>query len=336
MRISKKDLFRIINEEREKLIRQGLLEQGTITQTINIPPQPGQEPIELHGFQIQGMRENSDGNWFLINQIGLDRPMWVLYRADDMDMAEIYYDESGNSVPRITNLSADTIDPDKAPAPSNSFEDTLYVFGMNITGEPVEWESLLEIKAAVRENESLQPEDFDPFEEISSEPITYTIARGDYLSGIARRFYGSTSREIYQQIATANNISDPNLIRSGSTIILPPVTLQTGEIIFPTNDESSTSRASGQLQATTYGVRDGRSVLTPDEETVLVARLIGATPSGINRMSDTSLSFYMLPYSTLSSLVESYLDSERMNWGSEESAELGIEIDSPPSAETAP
>ena len=94
MRISKKDLFRIINEEREKLIRQGLLEQGTITQTINIPPQPGQEPIELHGFQIQGMRENSDGNWFLINQMGLDRPMWVLYRADDMDMAEIYYDNS--------------------------------------------------------------------------------------------------------------------------------------------------------------------------------------------------------------------------------------------------
>ena len=126
------------------------------------------------------------------------------------------------------------------------------------------------------------------------------------------------------------------LRRPGQLCFLPPVPLQTGEIIFPTNDESSTSRASGQLQATTYGVRDGRSVLTPDEETVLVARLIGATPSGINRMSDTSLSFYMLPYSTLSSLVESYLDSERMNWGSEESAELGIEIDSPPSAETAP
>ena len=45
---------------------------------------------------------------------------------------------------------------------------------------------------------------------------TYTIVRGDTLSGIAKRF-GTT----YQEIARLNGIADPNKIRVGQVIKIP-------------------------------------------------------------------------------------------------------------------
>jgi LysM repeat protein len=46
---------------------------------------------------------------------------------------------------------------------------------------------------------------------------TYTIQKGDTLSGIAAK-YGISD---YKTIASANNIANPNLIQAGSTIIIP-------------------------------------------------------------------------------------------------------------------
>jgi proteasome lid subunit RPN8/RPN11/LysM repeat protein len=52
----------------------------------------------------------------------------------------------------------------------------------------------------------------------SSGQVTYTVAAGDSLSGIARRFYGDGAR--WPQIAEANGI-DGDLIAPGATLVLP-------------------------------------------------------------------------------------------------------------------
>jgi nucleoid-associated protein YgaU len=47
----------------------------------------------------------------------------------------------------------------------------------------------------------------------------YTIKSGDNLSKVSKLFYGNPNK--YQQIAQANGISDPNLIRAGQQINIP-------------------------------------------------------------------------------------------------------------------
>jgi nucleoid-associated protein YgaU len=51
---------------------------------------------------------------------------------------------------------------------------------------------------------------------------SYTIKSGDNLSKISKLFYGNPNK--YQQIAQANGISDPNLIKAGQQINVPVLT----------------------------------------------------------------------------------------------------------------
>ncbi|QBB66287.1 LysM peptidoglycan-binding domain-containing protein [Intestinimonas butyriciproducens] len=48
---------------------------------------------------------------------------------------------------------------------------------------------------------------------------TYTVAAGDTLSAICRRFYGDAS--LYGRLAAANGIANPNLIHPGQVLKLP-------------------------------------------------------------------------------------------------------------------
>lgn len=50
---------------------------------------------------------------------------------------------------------------------------------------------------------------------------SYTVKSGDNLSTISKRFYGSAGD--YSKIAAASNISDPNLIRAGQQLTIPPL-----------------------------------------------------------------------------------------------------------------
>ena len=52
-------------------------------------------------------------------------------------------------------------------------------------------------------------------ENVSNEPITYVVKKGDTLSAIANR-YGTT----YQKIASDNGISNPNLIYPGQKLVI--------------------------------------------------------------------------------------------------------------------
>lgn len=49
---------------------------------------------------------------------------------------------------------------------------------------------------------------------------TYTIQSGDNLSKISQKFYGDA--KFYNQISQANGISDPDKIRAGQSINIPP------------------------------------------------------------------------------------------------------------------
>jgi nucleoid-associated protein YgaU len=49
--------------------------------------------------------------------------------------------------------------------------------------------------------------------------LTYTVKSGDTLSKIAKRFYGDIND--YKQIAAANGIDNPDLIKVGQEIKLP-------------------------------------------------------------------------------------------------------------------
>lgn len=50
---------------------------------------------------------------------------------------------------------------------------------------------------------------------------TYTIVKGDTLSGICRKFYGNAN--LYPKLAKVNNIKNPNLIYTGNTLKIPDI-----------------------------------------------------------------------------------------------------------------
>lgn len=60
-------------------------------------------------------------------------------------------------------------------------------------------------------------------EEASSGNIdTYTVRSGDTLERIARRYYGSGTPEYINKIARANNLINPNRLRLGQRLVIPP------------------------------------------------------------------------------------------------------------------
>ena len=74
---------------------------------------------------------------------------------------------------------------------------------------------------------------------------TYTIVRGDTLSGIAKRF-GTT----YQEIARLNGIADPNKIRAGQVIKIPDSSGSGSSGSGSSGSGSSTSPSSTQSYIT--------------------------------------------------------------------------------------
>ncbi len=57
----------------------------------------------------------------------------------------------------------------------------------------------------------------------SSAPAgTYTVVRGDTLSGIAKRFYGDAGLWPLIQEANADLIRDPDRIQAGWVLAIPP------------------------------------------------------------------------------------------------------------------
>jgi len=62
----------------------------------------------------------------------------------------------------------------------------------------------------------------------SGTTVSYTVKAGDTLTSIAERVYGESSKSIIQDIYEANKAligDDPNLIKVGMTLKVPPKNL---------------------------------------------------------------------------------------------------------------
>lgn len=61
--------------------------------------------------------------------------------------------------------------------------------------------------------------DLKPASGSQEEKKYYTVVKGDTLWGIAKKFYGNGAK--YKDIAKANNISNPDIIRVGQVLLIP-------------------------------------------------------------------------------------------------------------------
>jgi PPM family protein phosphatase len=61
----------------------------------------------------------------------------------------------------------------------------------------------------------------DPAPDSWKEPIKYTVKSGDSLQKISKRFYNDISK--YELIMKYNNIKDPNDIKIGQVLLIPPI-----------------------------------------------------------------------------------------------------------------
>ncbi len=106
--------------------------------------------------------------------------------------------------------------------------------------EPGEEPAPVEKPGPENEPDETPKEVVDKPEQPVEEGTQYTIKRGDTLSGLARKFYGDPKlRHVIQQ-ANVNVIPDPEVLRVGDQIHIPPKP-RVG-IAGPTGSERMTSR----------------------------------------------------------------------------------------------
>lgn len=60
---------------------------------------------------------------------------------------------------------------------------------------------------------------------------SYTVQKGDTLSGISKKFYGIANQ--YTRIAAVNSLKNPNLIYSGQTLQIPPADQLPAPVTMP-------------------------------------------------------------------------------------------------------
>ena len=90
-------------------------------------------------------------------------------------------------------------------------------------------------------------------------PMNYTVAKGDNLTKISRRFYGDAS--MVKAIFAANRkvLKTPNLIKEGQKLFLPAKSASVRTISHRSTMAGTTPRAR-RVQPTTYKVKKGDSL----------------------------------------------------------------------------
>jgi len=101
-------------------------------------------------------------------------------------------------------------------AAANGIDSTKIYVGQQLR-IPVSGETATQVEAApAPSTESAPPTDSAASAESTSIPSTYTVARGETLNSIARRFGLTTG-----QLAVANNIANPDRIFYGQVLVIP-------------------------------------------------------------------------------------------------------------------
>ena len=84
-----------------------------------------------------------------------------------------------------------------------------------------------EMKATtITETETAETTRYDEPVQSQSDVEEYIIQSGDTLSAICRRHYGNAN--LYGKVAEYNGIPNPNLIFTGNTLLLPPISVLGG------------------------------------------------------------------------------------------------------------
>ena len=83
---------------------------------------------------------------------------------------------------------------------------------------------------------TLDKSDLTPASQVHDQPLIYTVKEGDWLWQISRRFYGNTTEVGRILQANRKSITDPDILRPGQKLIIPPgtgfVDLRGGEWIW--------------------------------------------------------------------------------------------------------
>lgn len=119
-------------------------------------------------------------------------------------------EEKPATVEQKDTLTKEAVEPEVKVMPIDS---------MNSTTESTDNTVVEEQKTDVKAEEKIEPKKTEEVKEEPQRPKTYVVKKGESLTRIAVRFYGS--KNAVRDIIKANNFADPNNIAVGSTINLP-------------------------------------------------------------------------------------------------------------------
>lgn len=119
-------------------------------------------------------------------------------------------EEKPAAVEQKDTLTKEAVEPEVKVMPIDS---------MNSTTESTDNTVVEEQKTDVKAEEKIEPKNTEEVKEEPQRPKTYVVKKGESLTRIAVRFYGS--KNAVRDIIKANNFADPNNIAVGSTINLP-------------------------------------------------------------------------------------------------------------------
>lgn len=159
---------------------------------------------------------------------------------------------------------------DAAREPGDAPEDEISVSvggpGVEMEGLPYREPGEIE-EVAAPDEEVIEPVPQD--EQVRQDPqgegyTIYVVRRGDTLSAIAQRFYGSASR--WRVIARANNLKDPKRLRVGMELVIPqeqetePFRDGRPDVPLRTNLAKTADDTQEQGEKSTYTVRKNDSL----------------------------------------------------------------------------
>lgn len=170
--------------------------------------------------------------------------------------------------------------------------------------------------------------------------IKYTIESGDTLTGISKKYYGSSS--YYDELAAYNGIANPDFIRAGATIYIPktvegfnntptkpeeskPIEGACGKYVIQSGDTLSEickwyyGNSSYAWKLATYNnianadkIYSGQTIILPDVETLKNVVVVNQPQTNIPTNSDNA--YVIQRGDTLSEICRNYYGSTSYTW----------------------
>ena len=113
-------------------------------------------------------------------------------------------------------------------------------------------------------------------------PKSYTIQNDDTLSGIAKKFYGNGDAAHYNFIASANGISNPNVISAGKKLTIPEYKGSSSPAPSTSINVGDTVIVNGSGRATAAGTGASTKTYSNQKAKVIYTKSGAANPYALN------------------------------------------------------